>query len=249
VHQQQSYHAANYRGNQPGHDQYLRADSVNPSSGFAQNFQQQTAQYGQYRPQVQYQPQQWQQQQQQQFQQAQNPQAYHTANYRGNQPGHDQYLRADSVNPSSGFAQNFQQQTAQFAQYRPLVQYQPQQWQQQQQFQQAQNPQAYHAANYRGNQPGHDQYLRADSVNPSSGFAQNFQQQTAQYGQYRPQVQYQPQQWQQQQQFQQAQNPQAYHTANYRGNQPGHDQSLRADSQQPSNNQQFAQRSQVGFKL
>lgn len=85
------FHTANYRGNQPGHDNYLRSDSMNPSSsqGFAAGT---TAAYGtgtiggisQY--------------------QAQSPQSFHTANYRGDQPGHDNYLRADSTNPS-GFPQ------------------------------------------------------------------------------------------------------------------------------------------------
>src|SRR5690554_4185247 len=45
-------------------------------------------------------------------------------------------------------------------------QQQPQQPQQQQQ-NQFQTPQSFHAANYQGNQPGHDQYLRADSTQPS----------------------------------------------------------------------------------
>ncbi|WP_248926497.1 hypothetical protein [Paenibacillus hamazuiensis] len=104
--------------------------------------------------------------QQQQWQQT-NPQAYHTANYRGNQQGHDQYLRADSVQPAqSQFgigASSFNQGISSFgssigsqwgAGQSSYSSYQT-------------NPQAYHTANYRGNQQGHDQYLRADSVQPA----------------------------------------------------------------------------------
>lgn len=75
----ESFHAANYRGNQPGHDNYLRADSINPSGSFASGYGQ--AGIGATR--------------------FQGTEAYHTANYRGNQLGHDQYLRADSTNPST----------------------------------------------------------------------------------------------------------------------------------------------------
>ncbi|UJF35239.1 hypothetical protein [Paenibacillus hexagrammi] len=35
------------------------------------------------------------------YAQAASPEAYHTANYRGNQIGHDAYLRSDSQTPSS----------------------------------------------------------------------------------------------------------------------------------------------------
>jgi len=131
-----------------------------------------------------------------------NPASYQTSNYRGNQPGHDQYLRSDSTNPSQfGFAQ-------------PQTQYQTQPQYGQQPVQQG----SYFAPNYRGNQPGHDQYLRSDSANPSQfGFAQ-------------PQPQYQTQPQYGQQPIQQG----SYFTSNYRGNQPGHDQNLRSDSTQPT---------------
>lgn len=94
--------------------------------------------------------------------QAVSPQAYHAANYRGNQAGHDQYLRADSVNPSSFQNQNPSSSALQsgVSAYQPTSAFA-------QTKNQFQNQQAFHSANYRGNQQGHDQYLRADSVNPS----------------------------------------------------------------------------------
>lgn len=121
--QAQSFHTANYRGNQPGHDAYLRADSTQPAqsqfgmgaasamgaanynassqigasnfgtstfgtqgissfnTGIGSQFPTSTSQGGFYQQQT-------------------SPQAYHTASYRGNQPGHDAYLRADSVQPA-----------------------------------------------------------------------------------------------------------------------------------------------------
>jgi hypothetical protein len=158
-----SFHAANYRGNQPNHDQYLRSDSPNPSqmgmSGFVQS---------QYQPQSQYQGQAF-----------GSAQSFHAANYRGNQPNHDQYLRSDSPNPSQFGSIGFVQ-----SQYQPQNQYQQQQnqYQQQSQYQpQSQyqgqafgSIQSFHAANYRGNQPNHDQYLRADATRPSSSFSSRF---------------------------------------------------------------------------
>ncbi|MEB3102942.1 hypothetical protein [Ferviditalea candida] len=149
---QQSFHSAGYKGNQTGHDQYLRADSVQPSNVQTRTVGQQygtvSANIGSYSN----------------FQTAQwgysNPQSFHTANYKGNQQGHDQYLRADAVQPSN--VQKFQSgygstgfQSVSTNQY-------------QTQFQnQYQSPQSFHTANYRGNQAAHDQYLRADSVQPS----------------------------------------------------------------------------------
>jgi len=191
-----SFHTANYRGNQPGHDNYLRADSTNPSSssafgasGFSaggfggQSAIGQSQQYG-------------------------SAQSFHTANYRGNQPGHDNYLRADSTNPSSSSAfgaSGFSGQSAiGQSQYG--------------------SAQSFHTANYRGNQPGHDNYLRADSTNPSSssafgasGFSSGGFSGVSSAGQ-----------------SQYGGSSQSFHTANYRGNQPGHDNYLRADSTNPS---------------
>jgi len=142
-----AYHTANYRGNQPGHDNYLRSDSQNPSQIGIASFGSVQSQF---------------QPQNQNFQQSQfaSPQSYHLANYRGNQPGHDNYLRSDSQNPSQIGMTSFGSVQSQF---------QPQN----QNFQQSQfgTPQSYHLANYRGNQPGHDNYLRSDSQQPSGSFA------------------------------------------------------------------------------
>ena len=142
-----AYHTANYRGNQPGHDNYLRSDSQNPSQIGIASFGSVQSQF---------------QPQNQNFQQSQfaSPQSYHLANYRGNQPGHDNYLRSDSQNPSQIGMTSFGSVQSQFQQ-------------QNQNFQQSQfgTPQSYHLANYRGNQPGHDNYLRSDSQQPSGSFA------------------------------------------------------------------------------
>ncbi|MBP1996496.1 hypothetical protein [Paenibacillus eucommiae] len=118
----QSFHTANYRGNQAGHDNYLRSDSQTPAQqqgfqggyssygnsnantgmntssqfGFSQspyNFRssnQMSSQAGN-----------------QQYNQA-SPEAFHTANYRGNQIGHDSYLRSDSQTPAQQQMGGFQ---------------------------------------------------------------------------------------------------------------------------------------------
>jgi hypothetical protein len=142
-----SFHTANYRGNQPGHDNYLRSDSQNPSQfssgAIGSSFGTSGQQSG------------W-------AGAAQSAASFHTANYRGNQPGHDSYLRSDSQNPSQagyGFAGTAQ------SQYQPQSQFQSQ-------TQSYASPQSFHTANYRGNQQGHDSYLRSDSSQPSSsGFS------------------------------------------------------------------------------
>lgn len=147
-----SFHTANYRGNQQGHDSYLRSDSQNPSQ-FASGTS--ASSYG-----VGGQQSNW-------AGTAQSAASFHTANYRGNQPGHDSYLRSDSQNPSQagyGFAGTAQ------SQYQPQFNFQAQgQTQGQAQYT---SPQSFHTANYRGNQQGHDSYLRSDSSQPSStGFS------------------------------------------------------------------------------
>ena len=185
MYNQQSYQTANYRGNQPGHDQYLRADSQQPTSFSASGSAFSSGSFGtpvasQYKGiQRTYQPTGYvqsvygQNQQQQYSSQFQSPSSFHTANYRGNQPWHDQYLRADSTQPNSVASQ------ATFSnQYQPTFnsqfaaagnQYQSQFYQPQ-----FQSTQQFHNSNYQGNVPGHDQYLRADSTQPSqfgrSGF-------------------------------------------------------------------------------
>lgn len=147
-----SFHTASYRGNQPGHDSYLRSDSPNPSSMSSTSFASGQAgmmgqsSFGSMGGMSSY----------------QSPNSFHTANYRGNQQGHDNYLRADSTNPSSsfGFAGSMQ------SQYQPQSQYQASYASQSMQSGYS-SPQSFHTASYRGNQSGHDNYLRADSTQPS----------------------------------------------------------------------------------
>ncbi|MCZ8511374.1 hypothetical protein O9H85_02755 [Paenibacillus filicis] len=193
----QSFHTANYRGNQQGHDNYLRADSVQPaqqshfgigsSSYTASSFGASQQQYGQG--------------------QYATQQSFHTANYRGDQPGHDTYQRADSVQPSQSqygigassfgtqqYGTSFQQPSISASQQQygtsiqqpsisasqqqygtsiqqPSISASQQQYGQSQNQSQSQsqytNPQSFHMASYRGNQQGHDIALRADSQQPS----------------------------------------------------------------------------------
>ncbi|TVY06760.1 hypothetical protein [Paenibacillus cremeus] len=116
----QSFHMANYRGDQAGHDAYKRSDSSQPTQqsqyaafnntasfattgyGMGTNNQSQS-QYNQ----QQFNPQQFNQQQynqqqsnQQQFNQYATPQSFHMANYQGDQQGHDAYKRSDSSQPT-----------------------------------------------------------------------------------------------------------------------------------------------------
>ncbi|MGO4275941.1 hypothetical protein AB4Z22_39905, partial [Paenibacillus sp. TAF58] len=124
--------------------------------------------------------------------QATSQESFHTANYRGNQPGHDAYKRSDSSTPAQQQQSGFQ---GGFSSYTPVNnQFAPNQSQQfgyasaQQPFVSSQfvssiqsnqpfgqsnvSPNAFHMANYRGNQPGHDAYKRSDSSSPSQ---QSFQ--------------------------------------------------------------------------
>lgn len=96
--QTQNYHLSNYVGNRQNHDASLRADSTKPSNyamaATQQNFAPISSMQGMSG-----------------FNTAatatqmsggyQNPNSYHTANYVGNQPNHDSYLRADSTSPSN----------------------------------------------------------------------------------------------------------------------------------------------------
>lgn len=166
--------------------------------------------------------------------QNQNPQSYHTANYQGNQQGHDNYWRADSTQPSSQSQFRAGVSTSSYG-----ITQQPSQFQ---------SAQSFHTANYRGDQPGHDSYWRGDSVQPAqqqfgmgavsgigsqyslSSISSGLNQQTSSLGQST-----------------QSQNPQSFHTANYRGNQPGHDSSWRADATQPSQSQFGMGASSLGF--
>jgi len=146
-----AYHTSSYRGNQQDHDAYLRSDSNQPAQSFASSsFASQAPSYNfsSYGA-----------QQQQSFGQQQQAygqpsfQSYHTANYRGDQPNHDSHLRSDSSQPAQHqFGASFASYGSQFGAS--------------QQFSQPQ-AQSYHAANYRGNQQGHDNYLRSDSSQPA----------------------------------------------------------------------------------
>ncbi|MFE4569142.1 hypothetical protein [Paenibacillus chitinolyticus] len=154
----QSFHTANYRGNQPGHDSYLRSDSQNPAQqqGFGQASQGLTQSYGSQA--YGNQGNQFYTSQQQSYGQFAAPQSYHTANYRGDQPGHDNYLRSDSQSPSQqGYGQ------ASYGLSQSVVG----QGYGTQSYSQSASPQSYHTANYRGDQPAHDSYLTSDSQTPA----------------------------------------------------------------------------------
>ncbi|UQZ87195.1 hypothetical protein SK3146_06492 [Paenibacillus konkukensis] len=157
--------------------------------------------------------------------QSQSPQSYHTASYRGNQQGHDAYLRSDSAQPAqSQFGGSYMNQAPSYSSFNSFSG--------QQQFNQQQHPESYHTASYRGNQQGHDAYLRSDSSQP----AQN------QYGigasaMHSYNTGMNSNSFASSQQFNQFQAPQSYHTANYRGDQQGHDAYLRSDSAQPAQSQ------------
>ncbi|MCY9668056.1 hypothetical protein M5X11_24545 [Paenibacillus alginolyticus] len=140
--------------------------------------------------------------------QAISQESFHTANYRGNQPGHDAYKRSDSSMPSQQQQQQSSFQSG-YSSYIPMnnqfgsnqsQQYGYSSAQQQQPFVSSQygssvqsnqqpygqtyvSPNAFHTANYRGNQPGHDANWRSDSSTPSQqsfqsgyGSQQNMQQ-------------------------------------------------------------------------
>ncbi|TXK85729.1 hypothetical protein [Paenibacillus sp. N3.4] len=140
-------------------------------------------------------------QQNQAYGQSASPNSFHTANYRGNQPGHDAYLRSDSENPAQQQQGNYQGSYSSFSGMNsPYAASQNQQFsyqtnqqpytsnaygnavQSNQAYSQSNiMPNAYHTANYRGNQPGHDAYLRSDSVTPAQQQQQSFQSQAG-YG-------------------------------------------------------------------
>ena len=96
-------------------------------------------------------------------------QQFHTSSYRGNEQGHDASLRADSQRPS---ANNSSMAASQFSSqqraFQPTGMVQSfYKGNQQQASGASASTAAYHAAGYRGNQQGHDQYLRADATSPS----------------------------------------------------------------------------------
>lgn len=248
MYQSGQFHTSNYRGNQPGHDEYLRSDSQNASSfaggqnmgsqyrGMQKTFQptgmvqsvygqnnQQTQGYGQMGGQNSF--------------MNQNTQSFHTANYRGDQPGHDNYLRSDSQSATqSGYGMNQQygfKPSYGFSGASNMSSYG--QGQQQQQFV---SPESYHTANYKGNQPGHDSFLRSDSTQPGQsqyGQAPMGYTSSSAYGMSGQGMSVGGSFMQQNQQNQQNQfvSPNSFHTANYRGDQQGHDNYLRSDSSSP----------------
>lgn len=133
------------------------------------------------------------QNQSQGYNQPASTESFHTANYRGNQQGHDAYQRSNFSMPSQQQPSNFQsgyssniptnnqfisnqpQQFGYAATQQPFVssQYGSSVQTYQQPYAQANvSPNAFHMANYRGNQPGHDAYKRSDSSTPSQ---QSFQ--------------------------------------------------------------------------
>lgn len=142
----QTFHTSSYRGNQQGHDTYLRSDSKSPT----QSFGSQPSAAGT------------------NWSSGQSAQTFHTANYRGSQAGHDNYLRSDSQWPSQTQSQSQSQNQSQFIGSGITSSYKTGISAQAGQTYQNQNAQSFHTANYRGNQTGHDQYLRSDSGAPSS---------------------------------------------------------------------------------
>lgn len=238
MYQSEQFHTSNYRGNQAGHDNYLRSDSQSPNSfgmgqnvtsqykGMQKSFQptgQVTSVYGQ---------------------QNQNPGSFHTASYRGDQPNHDNYLRADSTQPSGSFgAMNssvnygFTSNTGYGSTYN----------QNQQNQAQYVSPNSYHTASYKGDQANHDAYLRSDSFQPTQGQYSSAYGQSSMPQQFKSQAQNftsgsygmnsgyaNNQQSYGQQQYV---SPNSFHTANYKGDQQNHDAYLRSDSTQTSQTQ------------
>jgi hypothetical protein len=154
------------------------------------------------------------QNQQQQYGSHPSSESYHTANYRGNQIGHDAGLRGDSFSPSqqqSFGGQGISQSSYGSSSYgvRGNAQAYSANNNVSQQFGfnnayggsraigatssygQSSNPSAssYHTANYRGNQMGHDAGLRGDSFSPTQqqsgyGLQQSGYSQSANYGSF-----------------------------------------------------------------
>ncbi|WP_438446702.1 hypothetical protein [Gorillibacterium sp. sgz5001074] len=183
MYQSQQFHTSNYRGNQQGHDSYLRADSQSPSNFGTQNV---TSQYRGIQKTFQptgmvnsvYGQSGFNQQPTSSFggsySTSTGTQNYHTANYRGDQQGHDSYLRGDSRQPSqsqySG-ASNLGTTGFSTSAYNPSNTYNTGSFgnagvstYNQNQFV---SPESYHTSNYRGDQQGHDSYLRGDSRQPA----------------------------------------------------------------------------------
>jgi hypothetical protein len=151
----QSYHTAQYKGNQPGHDMSLRADAMSPTQqqgqmGFSQNqFSNPQSQFGN------------QQFGNQQFGNQQSQMGWNQNQFgsQQNQMGRSPYsMQTSSFGSSTPISSSFGSGNS------------------------AVNSQQYQLNNYRGNQQGHDSYLRADAMNP-----------TQMQGQFQNQNQYQNQ--------------------------------------------------------
>ncbi len=107
-----------------------------------------------------------------------SPNAFHLSHYRGNQSGHDNYLRADSVTPAQHLQSATHVNPSQYAtNFNPYaisgiggnirsIGIQPIPYPRQS-FTQASPIDAFHTAQYRGYESGHDAYLRADSTVPA----------------------------------------------------------------------------------
>lgn len=163
MHTQLPYQMSNYKGNQAGHDNSLRADSQQPTNYVAG--QQVMSQYrgiqSTYQPAnlTQFSPSQSMQNQQYQNQMAQSHMASQShfqakpqfkSQYQNqmnqSQYGQSQFAKSQYQPMQSMFASPSQQQS----QYQPHGFAQP-------------SAQSHHMANYKGNQPNHDQHLRSDS--------------------------------------------------------------------------------------
>lgn len=145
-------------------------------------------------------------------------QSFHTANYRGNTPGHDQQFRSDSNHPTQhyGSSQVTSQYRGQQRAYQP-VGYVQSAYGQQNRNQSYGQASSYSSFNPSQNMPTQSQYIPAQSH-----YASSYSPISSSYGMASSQQQH------------QFASPQSFHTANYRGNQQGHDAYLRSDSSQPS---------------
>ena len=95
-------------------------------------------------------------------------QNYHTANYVGDRPDHDAYLREDSLRAST-YATGQSQGINTLNSARPTFSVNTPTSQMTQGFQGGyQGVNSYHTANYVGNRPDHDAYLREDSLRAST---------------------------------------------------------------------------------
>lgn len=145
-------------------------------------------------------------------------QSFHTANYRGNTPGHDQQYRSDSNQPTQqyGSSQVTSQYRGQQRAYQPVGYVQSVYGQNQQNRNQPYS-QASSYSSFNQNQftPAQSQFVPSQSQ-----FASSYSPIASSYGMASSQQQF--------------ASPQSFHTANYRGNQPGHDAYLRSDSSQPT---------------